>query len=120
MHQVFCVSFSLTGSLTNFLLTLIVIYRSLFRQSRFAFFSQLFGLHFLDEFCMSTFLDSTVFAFSPEAAMESSTLCRVQGYVMFIIGGTQLFCIALLSVNHYICVVKSTLYDRMYSIRNIL
>ena len=46
VHQVFCVSFSITGSLTNFLLTLIVIYRSLFRQSRFAFFSLTFWFAF--------------------------------------------------------------------------
>ena len=47
-----------------------------------------------------------VFAFLPETAAESLTLCHPQVYVMFIIGGTQLFSKTLLSVNHDICVVK--------------
>ena len=79
-------------------------------------------LHFL----VCTFLMSsvclpfgTVFAFSPTAAMESSILCHLQGYVLFVTGGTLVFSIVLLSVNHYIFVVKNTHYDRVYTIRNI-
>ena len=61
----------------------------------------------------------TVFAFLPAAAMESSILCHLQGYVLLVTGGTLVFSIVLLSVNHYIFVVKRTHYDRVYTIRNI-
>ena len=61
----------------------------------------------------------TVFAFSPAAAMESSILWHLQGYVLFVTGGIWVLSRVLLSVNHYIFVVKSTHYDRVYTIRNI-
>ena len=53
------------------------------------------------------------------AAMESSILCSLHRYFMFSIGGTSLLNIGLLSVNYYFCVVKYTLYDRVYTTRNI-
>lgn len=53
------------------------------------------------------------------AAVESSILCSLHGYFMFSIGGTSLLNIGILSVNYYFCVVKYTLYDRVYTTRNI-
>ena len=75
VHQVFCVSFSITGSLTNFILIVIVMYRDLFRQSRFVFFLNFLVCNFLMSFVCLPFW--TFFAYLPEAAMESSTLCRL-------------------------------------------
>ena len=69
LHQVFCVSFCITGSVNNFILILIVIYRGLFRESRFAFF-----LNFLMSSVYLPFW--AVFTFLPAAAMESSIHCR--------------------------------------------
>ena len=90
VHQVFCVSFGIKGSLTNFMLILIVIYRGLIRQSRFAFW---FAISWW-VLCDYLFVDSLCFL--PESAKESSTFCRPQGYVIFSIEGTQLFSITLL------------------------
>ena len=75
VHQVFCVFFSITGSLTNFILIVIVMYRDLFRQSRFVFFLNFLVCNFLMSFVCLPFW--TFFAYLPEAAMESSTLCRL-------------------------------------------
>nr|XP_022336155.1 uncharacterized protein LOC111132619 [Crassostrea virginica] len=43
----------------------------------------------------------------------------MERYVFFITGGTQLFSITLLSINHYFCVVKNTWYDRVYTTKNM-
>ena len=100
----FCsVSLSIFGSLTNLIGILLVIYGGLFRQSLFMFFVILVCNVLM---CPAGLTFRAVFAFSPISAMDSSNLCRVQGYVMYSIGGTELFNIALLFVNHYFCVVK--------------
>ena len=114
LQQVFYVCISIIGSVTNLICILAVIDGGLFRQSRFTFFLNILIGNFLMCFACQPFL--AVFAFSSSAVMESSTLCRVQGYVMFSIGGSGLLNIALLSVNHYFCVVKYTLYDRVYTL----
>ena len=90
VHKVFCVSFGITGSLTKFMLILIVIYRGLIRQSRFAFW---FAISWW-VLCDYLYVDSLCFL--PESAKESTTFCRPQGYVIFSIEGTQLFSITLL------------------------
>ena len=117
LQQVFSVCISIIGSVTNLICILAVIHGGLFRQSRFTFFLNILIGNFLMCFACQPFL--AVFAFSSSAVMESSTLCRLQGYVMFSIGCSGLLNIALLSVNQYFCVVKYTLYDRVYTTRNI-
>ena len=91
--------------------------QGLFRQSRFAFFLNFLVCNFL--MCSVALPFWTIFAFSPTAAIDSSTLCRVQGYVIFSIAGTGRLNIALLSVNHYVCIVKYTWYNRVYTSRNL-
>ena len=66
---------SIFGSLTNLIGILIVIYRGLFRQSLLMFFVNLLVCNFLMYPVGLTF--RAVFAFSPTAAMDSSTLRRV-------------------------------------------
>ena len=110
-HQVFSVLLPILGSVTNLVCILLVIYGGLFRQSRFAFFLNFLVCNFL--MCSVALPFWTIFAFSPTAAIDSSTLCRVQGYVMFSIAGTGRLNIALLSVNHYVCIVKYTWYNRV-------
>ena len=117
LQQVFPVSLSIIGSVVNLICILSVIHGGLYRQSRFAFFLNFLIGNFLMCFVCEPFL--AVFAFSSPAVMETSILCRVHGYVMFSIGGLGLLNIALLSVNHYFCVVKYTLYDRVYTTRNV-
>ena len=116
-HQVFSVSLSIFGSVTNLVCILLVIYGGLFRQSRFAFFLNFLVCNLL--MCSVALPFWTMFAFSPSAATDSSTLCRVQGYAILSISGTVSLNIALLSVNHYVCIVKYTWYNRVFTTRNI-
>ena len=116
-HQVFSVLFSILRSVSNLVCILLVIYGGLFRQSRFAFFLNFLVGNFL--MCSVGLPFWTIFVFSSTAAIDSSTLCRVQGYVMFSIAGTGSLNIALLSVNHYVCIVKYTWYNRVYTSRNL-
>ena len=115
-HQVFSVLLPILGLVTNLVCILLVIYGGLFRQSRFAFFLNFLVCNFL--MCSVGLPFWTIFVFSSTAAMDSSTLCRVQGYVMFSIAGTGSLNIALLSVNHYVCIVKYTWYNRIFTTRN--
>ena len=67
---------------------------------------------------MAVFFKMSVFVFLSSTDWETATLCHFQVYIVFCIGGTVILIIALLSVNHYFCVVKYTLYDRVFTFRN--
>ena len=110
------VSLSVLGTVTNLACIVIVIYGGIYRQSRFIFFLKFLVCNL--SMC-AIGLPLWALMMLSSAAMESSILCSLHGYFMFSIGGTSLLNIGILSVNYYFCVVKYTLYDRVYTTRNI-
>lgn len=109
-HKAMIISLATVGAILNSVGIIAVVKGGLYSQKSFAFVLNLFVSNFLMSSVgiLPTFLETSSY----------DDTCSILGFIVFSLGGTCLYSMLLISLNHYILIVHFRRYDVIYSVRN--